>query len=348
MSFSWNYISPNMRQQSLVSQQDNRRMRIDLQGNGDVIPSGVGLAPLPPGQGYRQIAAQYGGNSYSSVWVPVGHTIPIYVLNRATSYSAKMGRTVIFVRPSEPGYPASWWRLWDTVLNGYVDLNDRRYGRRNLMGGLFDPPTVGNNETQSNFTVVDSKVDVTVGINQAVLGVTTCDIEVWSPCYYDSDAHNLGLKNRDAAGAAWCRARGFGGVHPNGYQWCHGWWPSAYRFNCKDHNSKVWTPSFRDEDAHAMGLGSYRDRAGHEYCLSNGHDGWQRYQDEGNWYFSYQCYKWTPCFAGSKYDRNRRASDYCSSLGYDHAKSTSEYCYDTAWWTDFFGFYGFEKFKCLG
>ena len=154
LAFHRNYIDPNSRQSSIVPQRNNARMRIDLQGNGDVVPSGFS-ANLPPGQLFRQLAVQYEGNSYAGVWVPVGVPIANHALNRAMYYSSANQRVVIFL-PNPEITPNSIfpWRLWDDSIKQFVDLTNYRYpSGRHLNSknetqeqdlGIFDPQCPAN------------------------------------------------------------------------------------------------------------------------------------------------------------------------------------------------------------
>ena len=87
-------------------------MQIALQGNGDIRPSNFPCTNLgPPTQLYRSLAVQYGsgqGNTYASVHVPVGQTIPNWLLDRALYYSGTRQVNVIFAMT---GDMHRTWRL---------------------------------------------------------------------------------------------------------------------------------------------------------------------------------------------------------------------------------------------
>ena len=343
LAFRWNSIDANRRQVSIVPERSNNRMRIDLQGNADTVPTGFTGLSLPPGQNYRQLAAQYGSDSYAGVWVPVGVTIPNYVLNRALYYSALHGRVVIFL-PSATTGMTNYWRLWDHALGQFVNLNESRYpsGRRLSSSNTQDerdlqdiPPDLtipdldDDDVPDRNIPDVDDDGDVDdygdvdgFGIFD-VSKVQQCPIEEWSPCYSNQDAYDAGLRNRDAAGAAFCRVQGYAGVKPNGYQACS--WASSYKFECAPLESKTVSPCYRDEDAEAMNIASGTNgyaavKAGAAFCRYLGHDGSFDNKSCGNWYYKSYCYKVTPCIGGFTtmwYQANAQATDFCKQKGFE-------------------------------
>jgi hypothetical protein len=156
--------------------------------------------------------------------------------------------------------------------------------------------------------------------------------EVWSPCYTNDILWGM---NRDAKGAQWCRGQGFDGVDPWGYSACV--WPISYKFKCAITHSRDWSPCYRDEDARAMGYKN-RDDAGLKWCNSINYNSVVDHRDCGNWYFTFRCTHWSPCFAGD--NRDGEGGQWCRRQGYDGVDPKGyEYCH-TSW------FQYYYKFKC--
>ena len=136
------------------------------------------------------------------------------------------------------------------------------------------------NNVFKNYEVVDPNGYVSCGSAGYKFLCKDTSSRILSPCYRNEDAEAVGLPNRDALSAKWCRDHGYDSTDSNND--CGNWY---YRLHCTQH----WSPCYRNEDAYAAGLPN-RDALGNKWCSDHGYEGKDgEYIDCGNWYFKFRC-----------------------------------------------------------